>query len=319
MIAVQPASLLYPFVTIWFLCVLFVYFLVAGVFIGTLNNDGLESALTNFTHEAMGELDLTTVAGGLEPNAVSMLKKALGVYHVLGFLWAANFLLAGSTMVIAGSVSSWFFHRNNAEEYPSSPVLSSLYMVVRYHLGTIAFGALCLAVVQLLRAVLEWVNNQTAEAQESNLLLKLSMSCIRCFMWCFEKAIKFVSSYAYIYVALNGDSFCSACKATFTLFLNYPAQVSVNAFVQTLLRIVQCVALPMTCAIGCFYYAQDVDGSVNPVLPSVISLILSYVVARVFSGVYETTVDTIFVCAMRDKDKFEGRHTPEDLRRVLQL
>ncbi|KAG8457828.1 hypothetical protein KFE25_005097 [Diacronema lutheri] len=325
-IAVQPSSLLYPFVTVGALCVLFVYFLVGGVFIGTLNNDSLESALTNFTGElsafdaaqADGAFNLTAMAG-IDPSDASVVKQALGVYHLFGFIWAANFLLAGSTMVIAGSVSFWFFYRNNSDEYPTSPVLASLYMVVRYHLGTIAFGSLCLAFVQALRALLEYVNQKTAEAQEGNLLLRLAMSCVRCCMWCFEKCVKFVSGYAYIYVALNGDSFCSACKATFTLFLNYPAQVSINAFVQTLLRVLQCVALPMACAITCFYYAQEMDGSRNPVLPSAISLVLAYAVCRVFSGVYETTIDTIFVCAMRDKDQFGGRHTPEDLARVLDI
>lgn len=325
-ISTQPTSLFYPFVTVGALCVLFIYFLVAGVFIGTVNNDSLESALTNFTGELndFGDsqenqalaLNLTSLSG-ISPESSASIKQALGVYHLFGFLWGANFLLAGSTMVIAGSVSSWFFYRNNADEYPASPVLSALYMVVRYHMGTIAFGSLCLAVVQALRVVLEYVNQKTAEAQEANLVLKLAMSCVRCCMWCFEKCIKFVSGYAYIYVALNGDSFCSACKATFTLFLNYPAQVSVNAFVQTLLRALQCIALPMVCSITCFYYAQEVDGSQNPILPSVFALVLAYAICRVFSGVYETTIDTIFVCAMRDKDQFDGRHTPEDLAKVL--
>jgi hypothetical protein len=219
--------------------------------------------------------------------------------------------------VIAGSVSFWFFYRNNSDEYPYSPVLASLYMVMRYHLGTVAFGSLCLAFVQMVRLVLEYVNEKTAQAQEASLLLKLGLRCIRCCMWCFERFIKWVNGYAYIYTALNGDGFCSACKATFTLFLNYPAQVGVNAFVQTLLRVLQCVALPMACAIGCFYYAQDVDGSTNPVVPATFALVLAYIVARVFSGVYETTIDTIFVCAMRDSDKFDGRHTPDDLARVL--
>mmetsp|Transcript_17306 Transcript_17306/g.44323 ORF Transcript_17306/g.44323 Transcript_17306/m.44323 type:complete len:745 (-) Transcript_17306:187-2421(-) len=323
-IAHQPTSLFYPFVTIGALVVLSAYTVVGGVFIGTLNNDAIESAFGNFTDELSGfndeygegQFNLTAL-NGLDPDQTTHVKMALMGYHVFGFLWAVNFLLAGSTMVIAGSVSFWFFYRNNTDEYPTLPVLSSMHMVVRYHLGTIAFGSLCLALVQALRAILEYINYKTAEAQEGNFLLKMSMCCVRCCMWCFEKCIKFVSGYAYIYVALNGDSFCSACKATFTLFLSYPAQVSVNAFVQTLLRVLQCVALPVGCAVGCYYYADKLDGSPNALVPSFFSLILSYAVCRVFSGVYETTVDTIFVCAMRDKDKFDGRHTPEGLAEVL--
>jgi len=103
------------------------------------------------------------------------------------------------------------------------------------------------------------------------------------------------------------------------LFLNYPAQVAVNKVVVTLLRVIQCVALPLSCGIGCYYNAEFVDGSTNPVLPSMIVLIIAYAVTRVFSSVYETTVDTLFVCTMRDKDNYDGRHTPEDIKRVLDM
>lgn len=232
---------------------------------------------------------------------------------------SARALAPPGAVVVAGSVSFWFFSRNNSAEYPRAPLLSSLHMVLRYHLGTAAFGALCLAVAQLLRAALELVNDRVAQAEASSLVLRFSMSCVRCAMWCFEKCVKFVSGYAYIYVALNGDSFCSASKATYALFLNYPAQVAVNAFVQTLLRVLQCVALPIVCALACFYCAEEVYGSRNPMLPSALTLALAFVISRVFSGVYETTIDTIFVCAMRDKDQFEGRHTPKDLTAALKM
>jgi hypothetical protein len=303
-LSAQPGTLLFPCLSMAALGALVGYALVGAAFIGTLNNAALEAAING-------------TDAGVELGEASALKGALGAYHLLGFLWAANFLLAASTMVLAGAVASWFFHRNNADAYPASPVLSSLRTVLRFHLGTAAYGSLCLAVAQAVRQTLELVNRWTAEAQEASLLLRLAMSCVRCCMWCFERCIKFVSGYAYVYTALNGDSFCSACRATFSLFLNYPAQVSVNAFVQTLLRVLQCVALPMACAVGCFYYVQEVERSANAVLPATLALVLSYVVCRVFSGVYETTIDTIFVCAMRDKDQFDGRHTPDDLARVL--
>ena len=41
--------------------------------------------------------------------------------------------------------------------------------------------------------------------------------------------------------------------------------------------------------------------------------------ARSFASVYECVVDTLFVCAMRDKDEYGGAHMGDSLRDALGL
>tara|TARA_B100000780_G_C20970545_1_gene387493 strand:- start:87 stop:230 length:144 start_codon:yes stop_codon:yes gene_type:complete len=40
--------------------------------------------------------------------------------------------------------------------------------------------------------------------------MQVAIKCTRCCLWCLEKCLQFITGYAYIFVALNGDSFCTA-------------------------------------------------------------------------------------------------------------
>ena len=56
-------------------------------------------------------------------------------------------------------------------------------------------------------------------------------------MFCLQRSVEFVSYYGYVYVALEGGSFCKGCKSTFHLVARFPAQVAVNKTVQKLLSL----------------------------------------------------------------------------------
>lgn len=53
--------------------------------------------------------------------------------------------------------------------------------------------------------------------QNNNILMKIMFKVVQCCLWCFEKCLKFITRNAYIFIALKGDSFCSAAKDAFSL------------------------------------------------------------------------------------------------------
>jgi hypothetical protein len=42
--------------------------------------------------------------------------------------------------------------------------------------------------------------------------------------------VRFVTGYGFVYIAMEGSSFCSACFKTFSLILGNPAQVALNTY-----------------------------------------------------------------------------------------
>ena len=61
-------------------------------------------------------------------------------------------------------------------------------------------------------------------------MLKMAIKCLQCCLWCFEKTVRFVTGYGFVYVAMEGSAFCSACFSTFKLILGNLSQVAVNTY-----------------------------------------------------------------------------------------
>merc|ERR1712227_1062690 len=88
-------------------------------------------------------------------------------------------------MVIAGAVAGWYFTRDKSDL--KLPILGSFKRLVIYHLGTVAFGSFIIALVQLVRMILAYIERKLAKRTNAcGPLLK----CCQCVLWCFEKCLK---------------------------------------------------------------------------------------------------------------------------------
>ncbi|CAE7619387.1 slc44a2 [Symbiodinium sp. KB8] len=152
-------------------------------------------------------------------------------------------------MVIAGAVAKWYFTRaKNDKKELGHPLRNALRTTLRFHLGTAAFGGFVIALIQLIRAILEYIDRKTKAAQARNAQAKLLMKCVKCCLWCFEKCVKFLSKYAYIFTAMKGYSFCKAARNAIGAIISNAAQVgtldvisSVLLFIAKLLVVACCV------------------------------------------------------------------------------
>lgn len=73
-------------------------------------------------------------------------------YWTFIFLWVFQLLMAICLFVLASSACIWYFAQDNCH----APVSKSFYRAFRYHLGSLAFGALLVAIVQMIRLVIAY-------------------------------------------------------------------------------------------------------------------------------------------------------------------
>nr|CAD7394408.1 unnamed protein product [Timema cristinae] len=134
-------------------------------------------------------------------------------YNLFGLFWFTQFIMGCQHMVIAGAVSKWFFTRNKSSL--DSPILKSFKNLVRYHLGTVAMGSLLIALVQMVRVVLTFVQNRLKGYDNS--VTRCMFKCCQCCLYLLEKFLKFFTRNAYIQTAIHGSSFCKSGKQAFSL------------------------------------------------------------------------------------------------------
>jgi len=234
-------------------------------------------------------------------------------YVFFHLLWMVQFIIYFTYMVIAGAVANWYFtpsgddgekaRGDDERQLPHSPVLAAVGRTVRYHLGTIALASLIIAIIQFARAVVTYLEKKSRPAQgEPNALHKMAFCCLKCCLRCFECCMDKVSKNALVWTSIWGDSFVPACCSSFKLLWENLGRVAainmVSAFLITLGKVL--VALASTgiaCIIIKFVYKEDVS---SIVMPGVVIFILTFVVATIFMVVFETIVDTVFLCYLVD-------------------
>ncbi|KAI5627676.1 choline transporter-like protein 4 [Silurus asotus] len=141
----------------------------------------------------------------------------LQLYNVVGFLWCVNFVIALGQCTLAGAFASYYWAFHKPSDIPMCPLASSFMRALRYHVGSLAFGALILTLVQIVRIILEYIDHKFKEAQ--NPCARFLMCCLKCCFYCLEKFIKFINRNAYIMIAIYGKNFCVSAKNAFSLLM----------------------------------------------------------------------------------------------------
>jgi len=241
------------------------------------------------------------------------------LYHIFGFLWSYAFTLGVSYMVMAGAVASWYWTLNK-KNLPLAPVLSSLKRTIRYHMGSVAFGSLILATVQMIRFMFNYIMKKSKK-YENNKVVKFFICCVNCCLKCLERFIDFLNKNAYIMIAIHGYGFCKAAKEAFQLLLRNALRVAaINVIGDFMLFLGKLVVAAGTVLIALAYFNAIADdpsllpenlrpeenAETFPIFPIICCLIIGYGVGSVFMGVFEVSIDTIFLSFCEDSERNDG-------------
>lgn len=236
----------------------------------------------------------------------------LQIYNLFMLFWLVNFVSALGTLTLSGAFSSYYWAFNKPADVPATPLLKGFWNCFRYHLGSLAFGSLLIAIVQVIRVMLEYIDSKIKNSE--NPVAKFLMKCLKCCFWCLEKFLRFLCKNAYIMIAVYGSNFCSSAKRAFELILANVVRVFViDKVTDFLLFICKLVVVGISGTLAFFYFDGRIDflSDYNPKLnyyfvPIIIVVLGSYVIAHIFFSVYEMAVDTLFLCFLDDIERNDG-------------
>ncbi|XP_052774226.1 choline transporter-like protein 1 [Mya arenaria] len=227
-------------------------------------------------------------------------------YHLFGTVWVLQFIIACHKLTVAGAVAIWYFSRD--KEALGFPVLSAMSRVVRYHLGSVAFGSFVITFVIVVRMLLSFVENRLRG--KTHPVAVFLMKCFKCCLWCFERFIKFLSDNAYIEIAIHGLGFCRAARQAFHVVLENAFRVAaINSVGDFVLFLGKLATVSIVTVAGLEFIS--VRKNVSFVwLPVTLTAIFAYFIASCFMSVYEMAIDTIFLCFCEDSLMNDGGLKP---------
>jgi choline transporter-like protein 2/4/5 len=123
------------------------------------------------------------------------------LYSLFGYLWINAFIIGVCQFIISAACALWYFS-STSDSNGSGSLMRGFYWVFRYHLGSIAFGAFLIALVQFIRIIFEYYRKQIEKANKENPMIKCLLFTTSYLLACLERFIKFISKNAYIQVII---------------------------------------------------------------------------------------------------------------------
>jgi hypothetical protein len=225
-------------------------------------------------------------------------------YTFFTFLWSNAFLQALLQLLVAVAVGIWFFTPNDSKIGATGgckTVLTSLKISLRYHQGSLLFGAFLIAVVQFIRYFMMYLEKQ-AQAQKNKVMEYLA-KCVQCVTWCLEKCLKFLNKNAYIQIALAGYNFCQGAKKAMGLILRNFVRFGVIASIGWITQMIGYSVICAATTILGYFILRGMNPDVNPIPPVFLILIIGYIIGRLFSMVFTMAVDTSLQCYIICEEK----------------
>uniref|UniRef100_A0A4W6BQ09 Choline transporter-like protein n=1 Tax=Lates calcarifer TaxID=8187 RepID=A0A4W6BQ09_LATCA len=323
------STLFYPIITFFLLAICIAYWAVTAVFLAssgyavykvTPTDDKCMYANLTCNPKTFSQTNITKVCPGSQCmfafyGGESVYHRYILVLHLCNlfvFLWLVNFTIALGQCTLAGAFASYYWALKKPNDIPACPLYSSFSRAIRYHTGSLAFGSLIVAVVQMVRIVLEYLDHKLKGSQ--NACARYLICCLKCCFWCLEHFIKFINRNAYIMIAIYGKNFCTSSKDAFFLLMRNVIRVAVLDKVTDFLLFLGKLLISGSVGILAFFFFTHKIPAIQEEVPSLnyywvplLTVIFgSYMIAHGFFNVYAMCVDTLFLCFCEDLERNDG-------------
>ena len=229
----------------------------------------------------------------------------LGWYLIFCFFWTITFIQAMGEIVIAMSVSKWYFTRDK-RDVGSLTIFASIFQAFRYHLGTAAFGSFIIAVTKIIRMIVARAQKKARELGSK--LGEALLCCCQCCLWCFEKFIQFLNKNAYIQTAIFGTPFCKSAREAFSLIARNAGKVASITYVSGIVLFVgKFFISSVTTAAAYVYINREMGDQLYSLAgPCGIIFIMSYYIGDMFLDIFDMSTATVLHCFVADEEMFDG-------------
>lgn len=210
-------------------------------------------------------------------------------FFLLVYFWTAALIDYGSKFIISGVTSHWYFHRHDILRNRSNPMFTFLRLSATSSFGSLAFAALVLSSVQLLRYFVDHVLRRLSGAS------KLMACCCSGILHLLEALIAKVSAYSIARMAISGDGFCDSVGFIADMLPRAKMMAAINVLATTLLGMWN-LAFAFVCGALAMAIGAVLNGSVSSTAAIVVfATAVAFCVMRFYTGMLTAMCDPIGV------------------------
>lgn len=244
------------------------------------------------------------------------------IYHIFGMFWISAFIIGCAQFIIAAVCSLWYFAQGgNSDDKAKASMRMGFKWIFRYHVGSIAFGAMLIAIMQMIKLIFEYAARKIEKASGGNQCVKCLLCMVRCCIHCLDACVKFITKNAYIQVALTSKNFCTSALQGWSLFVRNAARFGMSMNVGAILIFVgKMIICALSGWIGYIILMNSYlkDEIYSPVFPVIVVIGIAWLLASVTLSVFTFSAQTILHCFLIDEEIGGNRH-PDSLKEFLKI
>ncbi|MCJ1313792.1 putative choline transporter, neither null mutation nor overexpression affects choline transport [Agyrium rufum] len=239
--------------------------------------------------------------------------KVIGLIVFVTFAgyWITEWLKNTIYSTIAGVYGSWYFCAGKPGGVPSGATRGAFKRSMTYSFGSISFGSLIVAIINMLRQAISIA--QSSEAAQGNQFAACLFCLLGCLVGIIDWAVSFLNRYAFSHIALYGKAYIPAAKDTWTMMKSRGIDALVNDCLISPVLTMGSTFVGFICALLAFLYleftkpAYNTGGSFTPIVLA-ISFLIGLQVCQIFMTPIGSGVDTFFVAAAWDPEVLRNEH-----------
>jgi len=261
------------------------------------------------------------VAGASRSIQYTDEEKYMLLYYIFGYFWIMELANALCQFVISYVVVLWYYTEKN-ENGGKKLVFGGLlrgYAAGMVHLGSLAFGAFLIATCRMVNLILGFVAKQAKAG--GNPVMALIAKALMCCVTCFQRFLEYINKNAYIDIAINSNTFCTAALHSFEFLAKEGAIIALLSGACSIFVVAGVMLISGTTGYFAYMFVINdpmTDGFMdetselyvaNPEFVGGVGGLLGFVISLCFMMLFDQTADTLLYCfAWNKKEDPAGVH-----------
>ncbi|KAL8677749.1 MAG: hypothetical protein Q9186_005859 [Xanthomendoza sp. 1 TL-2023] len=249
--------------------------------------------------------------------------KVIGLIVFVTFAgyWITEWIKNTIHSVIAGVYGSWFFCAGKPGGMPSGATRGAFRRSITYSFGSISFGSLVVALINMVRQAVSIAQQQ--EAQQGNIVASMAFCCLGCIIGLLDWAVQFINRYAFSHIALYGKAYIPAAKDTWKMMRDRGIDALINDCLIGPVLTMGSTFVAYLCTLLAYLYLEftkpeyNEGGKFTPVVMA-FAFLIGLQVCQIFMTPIGSGVDTIFVASAWDPEVLMKDH-PDFYQRMVMV
>ncbi|PLB53191.1 protein PNS1 [Aspergillus steynii IBT 23096] len=245
----------------------------------------------------------------------------LVVYVTFAMYWFSEWWKNTIHTTIAGVYGSWYFFGGSPNGMPKGATRGAFRRATTYSFGSISFGSLILAIINMLRQACSVA--QRHEAAEGSLVGSIAFWILGCLISLLDWLVTFFNRYAFCHIALYGKAYIPSAKDTWKMMKDRGIDALVADCLIGPVLTMGSVFVSYVCALLAYLYLQfthpsyNQDGEFTAVIMA-FAFVIGLQVCQVFMTPMSSGIETIFAAMAWDPQVLMQDH-PDLYQRLVHL